>query len=161
MSAKKLFLILLLILGVAAGRSSAQDVPRIDQDFEQWTEVAVDGNHPPGSNGYRDLIGSEGVDFEAAVQAFLDEDWALADDLAGDAGYEVVAFRDTGNTNDPAEVFYGLIPQATNGDGRGFYFLRPRAQVQRRLVIQAPHAVEDNRTGVLGSECSVPPAPAP
>ncbi len=148
MSSKKLFLVFLLILAVAAGRSSAQDIPRIDQDFVQWTQAVIDGNHRPGSNGYRhpDPDLQEGPLFQATVEAFLDEDWALADELAGDVGYEVIAFRDIG------DVFYGLIPQANNGDGRGFYFLRPRADVQRRLVIQAPHAVEDERTGVFGSE---------
>jgi hypothetical protein len=151
MSSKKLFLIFLLILAVAAGGASAQDVPRIDQDFVQWTQAVIDGNHRPGSNGYRhpNPLLQEGALFQAAVEAFLDEDWALADDLAGDVSYEVIAFHDAGNSGD---AFYGLIPQANNGDGRGFYFLRPRADVQRRLVIQAPHAVEDERTGVFGSE---------
>ena len=153
MSSKKLFLIFLLILAVAAGRSSAQDVPRIDQDFVKWTQVAVDGNHRPGSKAYQHPSGAVGLDFQAAVEAFLDEDWALADDLAGNAGYEVISIHDTAtDTGDGGDVFYGLIPQANNGDGRGFYFVRPRANVQRRLVIQAPHAVEDERTGVLGSE---------
>lgn len=153
MSVKKLFLVFLLILAVAAGHASAQDVPRIDQDFVKWTQVVIDGNHRPGSNAYQHPSGAIGLDFQAVVEAFLDEDWALADDLAGDFGYEVVSIHDTAtDTGDGGDVFYGLIPQVSNGAGRGFYFVRPRANVQRRLVIQAPHAVEDERTGVLGSE---------
>lgn len=145
---RKLCLILLLSL-VAAVALPAQELPRIEQDFVQWTQVVIDGNHPAGSGGYRNLEGLEQSLFESAVQAFLAEDWALADERADAVGYDVVTFRDTGNDG---EVYYGLIPEAGNGDGRGFYFVRPRTQVQRRLVLQAPHAVEDNRTGVLGSE---------
>lgn len=145
---RRLFLTFLLTLGAAAG-SSAQEISRIDQDFVQWTQVVIDGNHPAGSNGYVNLGGSEETDFESAVEAFLDEDWALADERAAEIDYQVVTFRDTGNGG---EVFYGLIPAAGNGAGRGFYLVRPRAQVLRRLVLQAPHAVEDNRTGVMGSE---------
>lgn len=145
---KKLSFTLILLLAVAVA-SPAQEIPRIDQDFVQWTQIVIDGNHPEYSDGYRNLQGLEETSFELAVEAFLDEDWALADERAGVVGYDVVGFLDTGNGG---EVYYGLIPQADNGDGRGFYFVRPRAQVQRRLVLQAPHAVEDNRTGVLGSE---------
>ena len=149
MTAKKTLIALTLIIATLAGSrgAPAQTIARLDQDFVLWTQKTIDGNHPAGSEGYVDLDGTDAADFRSAVQAFLAEDWADADILADAVNYEVVAFRDTSG-----ETFYGLIPQADNGEGRGFYFVRPRSQVLRRLVIQAPHAVEDERTGVLGSE---------
>lgn len=150
MFAKKTLITLTLILaGLSTRGAPAQTLASLDQDFVEWTRKTIDGNHPAGSDGYVDLDGTDAADFRSAVQAFLEEDWANADSLADAVGYEVVAFRDSGNGG---ETYYGLIPQADNGEGRGFYFLRPRAGVLRRLVIQAPHAVEDERTGVLGSE---------
>lgn len=150
MSTRKLLLTLSLIATLAGAHAApAQTLSRIDRDFVQWTRDTIDGNHPEGSDGYVDLDGDDAADFRSAVEAFLAEDWANADLLADDVGYEVVVFRDSGNGD---EAYYGLLPQAGNGDGRGFYFVRPRAHVRRRLVVQAPHAVEDERTGVLGSE---------
>ena len=149
MTAKKTLIPLTLVIATLAGSrgAPAQTISRLDQDFVLWTQKTIDGNHPAGSEGYVDLDGTDAADFRSAVQAFLEEDWAGADVLADDVNYEVVAFRDT-----TGETYYGLLPQADNGEGRGFYFVRPRAGVLRRLVIQAPHAVEDERTGVLGSE---------
>lgn len=148
MLCKKIFLGLLLALSLFTLPAAGQ-ISRIEQDFVHWTQIAVDGNVPEGSNRYRDLEGTEEADFRAVVQAFLAENWFGADALADGLGYEVVTFRDTGNSG---ETFYGLIPKTETGDARGFFFLRPRAQVLRRLVVQAAHAVEDERTGVLGSE---------
>ena len=142
-------IVIALTLATLASRGApAQTLGLLEESFVEWTRKTIDGNHPAGSNGYVDLDGTDAADFRSAVQAFLAEDWANADVLADDVGYQVVVFRDNGN----GETYYGLIPQADNGEGRGFYFVRPRAGVLRRLVIQAPHAVEDERTGVLGSE---------
>lgn len=148
MNTRKTLIALTLTLATLAARGApAQTVSRLDQDFVAWTQKTIDGNHPAGSEGYVNLEGTDAADFRAAVQSFLSENWAGADTLADAVNYEVVAFRDS-----YGETYYGLIPQADNGEGRGFYFVRPRAAVLRRLVIQAPHAVEDERTGVLGSE---------
>lgn len=149
MLSRKTFTPLILALLLFALPAAGQ-IPRIEQDFVQWTQIVIDGNHPEGSDTYVDLdnAGVEEADFRSAVEAFLDEDWALADTRAADVDYEVVEFRDAAT----GETYYGLLPEADNGDGRGFFFVRPRAQVERRLVIQAAHAVEDKRTGVFGSE---------
>jgi hypothetical protein len=150
MFSKRLLIALVLALLALAGPASAQTIPRIDQDFVKWTQDTVDGNHPEGSNAYADLddLGLAAAAFRAAAEAFLAEDWSDASSLADAVDYDVVAFRDTAT----GETYYGLLPEADNDDGRGFFFLRPRAGVQRRLVLEAAHAVEDNRTGVLGSE---------
>lgn len=155
MRTKKTLIILTLILGTLAGSrgAPAQILGRMEGNFVEWTRKTIDGNHPEGSEGYVDLDGTDAADFRAAVQAFLAENWSTADLLANAVGYEVVSFLDKPtNVVADSQLYYGLIPRADNGEGRGFYFVRPRAGVLRRLVIQAPHAVEDERTGVLGSE---------
>ncbi|HWN42641.1 MAG TPA: SdrD B-like domain-containing protein [Thermoanaerobaculia bacterium] len=155
MTAKKTLIALTLIIATLAGSrgAPAQILGRIEGNFVEWTQKTIDGNHPAGSEGYVDLDGTDAEDFRTAVQAFLAENWATADSLADTVGYEVVVFLDKpNNIVADSQIYYGLIPQADNGEGRGFYFVRPRAGVLRRLVIQAPHAVEDERTGVLGSE---------
>jgi hypothetical protein len=128
---------------------AAGQIARIEQDFVQWTQIAVDGNPPEGSGGFAVPGSTARNSFRTVVQTFLNENWAGADTLADSLGYDVVAFRDTANNN---ATYYGLIPQPDNADGRGFYFVRPRAGVVRRLVVEAPHAVEDDRTGVLAAE---------
>jgi hypothetical protein len=150
MFSKRLLIALVLAMLALAGPAPAQTIPRIDQDFVKWTQDTIDGNHPPGSNGYADLddLGLAAAAFRSAAEAFLAEDWSGAGTLADAVDYDVAAFRDTAT----GETYYGLLPEADNGDGRGFFFLRPRAGVQRRLVLEAAHAVEDNRTGVLASE---------
>lgn len=148
MLSRKIFVGLLLALSLFTLPAAGQ-IGRIEQDFVQWTEIAVDGNPPEDSDGFALLGPNDRTDFGTVVQTFLNENWATADFQADSLGYDVVAFRDTANNN---ETYYGLIPQPDNDDSRGFYFVRPRAGVVRRLVIEAPHAVEDERTGVLASE---------
>ena len=148
MFSKKIFKGALLALSLVSLPAAGQ-MSRIEQDFVQWTQIAVDGNPPEGSNGFAELGNTTArADFALAVQAFLAENWALAETRANAVDYDVVAFRDTGN----GETYYGLIPEPDNGGSRGFYFIRPRASVVRRLVVEAPHAVEDERTGVFASE---------
>lgn len=148
MLSRKIFTALILVLSLFALPAAGQ-ISRIEQDFVQWTQITVDGNPPQDSDAFASLGPAERADFGAAVQAFLAEDWTVADTLADSLGYEVVAFRDTGNSG---ETYYGLLPEPDNDDSRGFYFVRPRANVVRRLVLEAPHAVEDKRTGVFATE---------
>lgn len=141
-------LILLSALAVVP-RASAGPLSTVDQDLVQWTTAAVAAMPGQATDGFDVPDAGDIDDFKAAVAAFLDEEWSNADDLALTVGYEVVVFHDQGNAG---ETLYGLFPTATNTAGRGYFLLRPRAQVERRLVLEAPHPVNDKRTGVFGSE---------
>ena len=118
-------------------------------DFVSWIEDIVADMPGRDSEGFVEPTELEEADFFAAVQAFLDESWASAQTLAAAVNYEVVEIEDTGNGN---ETLYGLQPDPGNTDGRGHYFVRPRAAIQCELVIESPHPKFDSRTGVLSSE---------
>lgn len=124
-------------------------VRALQVDFVSWIEDIVADMPGRDSEGFAVPTEVEEADFLAAVQAFLDEDWASAQTLAAVVNYEVVEIEDTGNGN---ETLYGLQPDPGNTDGRGHYFLRPRAAIQCELVIESPHMKYDLRTGVLSSE---------
>ncbi len=148
---RKSFVILIPILSffILTGRAAAVAPSTQSADLVAWTTTTVANLPGENSNGFDDPTTQEISDFQDAVEALLDEDWSNANDLAAVVGYEVVAFTDTGNGN---EVLYGLFPNSTNDDGRGYFVVRPNSQVLRHLVLQAPHPINDQRSAVLASE---------
>ena len=149
LSRKLLPLLILILSAFTAGRAAAVAPSTQSADLVAWTTTTVAGLPGESSNGFDDPTTQEITDFQAAVEALLDEDWSDANDLAAVVGYQVVAFTDTGNGS---ELLYGLFPNSTNDDGRGYFVVRPRSRVERHLVLQAPHPVNDQRSGVLASE---------
>ena len=148
-SIRSVFFLLILSTLLLPQRSAAGTLTEINDDLVRWTELKVAAMPGEDSGGFDEPDAAEIADFEDAVGAMLAENWSLADDLAADVDYEVVLFRDQGHGG---EVLYGLLPLSTNTDGRGYFFIRPGGAVERRLVIEAPHPVNDNRTGVFASE---------
>ncbi len=136
-----------------AAPSVAQPFTTITDDLVTWTETTVDNLPDEGSDAFvpADPSSLDYGDFQIAVAHFLAEDLAAADLAAAAVDYEVVVFEDTGNGNGN-EALWGLFPTQTNTEHRGFYFLRPRAQVARNLVLEAPHPRNDLDTALLASD---------
>jgi hypothetical protein len=145
------FFALLLLCGalLSSGAAGAQSYTTLSQDLVTWTETTADNLPFRDSFGFVEPTAQDIVEFQEAVDALLDGDLATADTEAADVDYEVVLFTDIGNGN---ELLHGLFPIATNSDGRGYFLVRPEAQTRRRLVLEAPHPRNDQRSAVVASE---------
>ncbi len=124
-------------------------IPTKRLDFVPWIEAIVAAFSGPGSEGFSVPTTADLNAFAILADAMLAEDWAGAQEAALAVNYELFQIQDTQAAGD---LVYGAGPTSGNTDGRGWFFVRPKALAQRPLVIEAPHTVFDSRTGVLSAE---------
>jgi hypothetical protein len=114
-------------------------------DFQQWASATLGALPPENSNAYLAPTLYERQQFKAAAMALLVGDCTAARRLAGQSGFEIVELRDG------PDRYYYLEPRRKAHSAPGFFVVRAHHQWQRQVVLEAPHPLFDQGTGIISA----------
>lgn len=114
-------------------------------DFQQWASATLAALPPENSNAYLAPTLYERQQFKSAAVALLVGDCRLARRLARQSGFEIVELRDG------PERYYYLEPKRQAQSAPGFFVVRAHHQWRRQVVLEAPHPLFDQGTGIISA----------
>ncbi len=116
-----------------------------DVDFIEWMTETIPALPPADSDTYLAPTFLEKQQFKAAAAALLEGRCQSAWSLAGQAGFRVVELRDK------AARYLYLEPLDRVQKARGIFLVRVHDQWDSEVVMEAPHPLFDQGTGLLAA----------
>jgi len=138
-------LALCLLLGAGATRSQTHGSGDLLSHIDSLIAAIPSGT---GSGEYQPPSTAERSDWEAMIGHILNEDYSVADSLAGILGYHLLAFQNTGTPSQGRH--YILEKSQTSSSYWGTYIINP-SPLRPDLMIMCPHPLYDRYTGRQGA----------